>query len=226
MKRVSQQKTTVLDPTSATRKPAFICPHCRAYAHQQWTMGCSGVQAQNHIIATPVVGWSFATCQCCGQKSVWYGDRMVYPETKGGPPPNPHLPADIRKDYQEAQAIVGRSPRGAAALLRLSIQKLCKHLGEKGKDLNDDIASLVKKGLPSTVQQALDAVRVIGNEAVHPGQMDLRDDRPTAETLFQLVNLVAQRMISDPKQVQAVYDGLPQAARDKIGKRDQPSPTR
>jgi hypothetical protein len=67
-------------------------------------------------------------------------------------------------------------------------------------------------------------VRVIGNEAVHPGQINLRDDRQTAETLFQLVNLVVQRMISEPKAVQAIYDGLPETARDKIAKRDQPRP--
>ena len=52
---------------------------------------------------------------------------------------------------------------------------------QKGENLNADVAKLVKKGLPVDVQQALDAVRVIGNEALHPGQMDLRDDRPTAE---------------------------------------------
>jgi hypothetical protein len=138
----------------------------------------------------------------------------------GGSHRNPDLPDAIRADYLEAQSIVGRSPRGAAALLRLCIQTLCKHLGEKGEHLNTDIASLVKKGLPPAVQQALDAVRVIGNEAVHPGKMDLRDDRATAETLFQLVNLVAQRMISDPKQAQAVYDGLPQSKRDEIIRRD------
>ena len=149
---------------------------------------------------------------------------MIYPDLNGGPPPNPDLPEDIRSDYLEAQGIVGRSPRGAAALLRLCVQKLCKHLGEPGKNINDDIASLVKKGLPKAVQQALDTVRVIGNQAVHPGQMDLRDVRQTAETLFKLVNLVTQRMMSDPKEVQEVYEGLPQSARDAIDKRDQGKP--
>jgi hypothetical protein len=131
------------------------------------------------------------------------------------------LPEDIRNDYLEAQRIADRPPRGAAALLRLCIQKLCKFLGGEGKDLNTDIANLAKRGLPTEVQQALDAVRVIGNEAVHPGQMDLKDDRETAGSLFALVNLVAQRMISDPKHVQAIYEGLPKSAREKITKRDQ-----
>jgi Domain of unknown function (DUF4145) len=171
-----------------------------------------------------VVDWWFVFCQHCGEKSVWLKDRMICPEVNGGPPPNRDLPDDIRRDCLEAQGIVGRSPRGAAALLRLCIQKLCKELGEKGKNINDDIASLVKKGLPPAVQQALDAVRVIGNEAVHPGQMDLRDDRQTAKTLFNLVNLVTQRMISEPKAVQEVYGDLPQSALDAIDKRDQGKP--
>jgi hypothetical protein len=120
--------------------------------------------------------------------------------------------------------IADRSPRGVAALLRLCVQKLCKHLGETGKDINADIASLVKKGLPARVQQALDVVRVIGNNAVHPGQIDLKDDRKIVAVLFELVNLIAQHMISEPKAVQEMYAKLPQSALDTIAKRDQPKP--
>ena len=40
----------------------------------------------------------------------------------------------------------------------------CGHLGESGKNINDDIAALVKKGLNLMIQQSLDVVRVIGNE--------------------------------------------------------------
>ena len=62
---------------------------------------------------------------------------------------------DVRRDYEEASAILDASPRGAAALLRLAIEKLCKELGENGRDLNADIASLVRKGLDPRVQKAL-----------------------------------------------------------------------
>lgn len=106
-------------------------------------------------------------------------------------------------------------------MLRLVIQKLCAHLGEKGKDINADIASLVAKGLNPLVQKALDVVRVIGNEAVHPGTIDLRDDRDTAFRLFQLVNTIAEQMISHPKSVNDLYAMLPDEKRAAIEGRNE-----
>ncbi len=78
----------------------------------------------------------------------------------------------------------------------------------------------MKKGLSVEVQQALDVVRVIGNHAVHPGEMDLRDDAETAMALFGLVNLIADRMISEPKRIRALYDSLPERSKEQIIRRD------
>lgn len=36
-------------------------------------------------------------------------------------------------------------------------------------------------------------MRVIGNESVHPGEMDIRDDHDTVFQLFDLVNLIAEQ---------------------------------
>jgi len=124
------------------------------------------------------------------------------------------------RDFEEAREIVDASPRGAAALLRLCTQKLCRYLGEKGKNLDEEIGNLVKKGLNPLIQQSLDVVRVIGNEAVHPGVIDLNDDRDTAIQLFTLVNSIAEQMISHPKAVRAMYDKLPEAKRKAIEQRD------
>jgi hypothetical protein len=130
------------------------------------------------------------------------------------------MDGDIRADFEEARTILDLSPRGAAALLRLSIQKLCKQLGKLGINLNDDIASLVKDGLDAQIQRALDIVRVVGNEAVHPGTMDLKDDRQTAAKLFELVNLIAYDRITRPKTVEALFSGLPSDKITAIEKRD------
>ncbi len=159
-------------------------------------------------------------CDRCGELALWRSDRLVNPDTSTAPSPNSDLPADISADYEEARSILSRSPRGAAALLRLCIQKLCVHLKEPGKHLDTDIAALVKKGLPPGVQRSLDAVRVIGNNAVHPGKIDLKDNQPIATALFRLVNLIAEKMISDPKEIDAIYDIVPESAREAIEKRD------
>jgi hypothetical protein len=163
---------------------------------------------------------NISQCYHCKKFAVWVHDRLISPAIKTGAEPNQDLPEDILKDFEEAREIASSSPRGAAALLRLSVQKLCKELGESGTDLNQDIAALVKKGLSPTVQQALDIVRVIGNESVHPGVLDLRDDRDTADRLFELINAIADQMITHPKTVSGLYAKLPQNKRDAITNRD------
>lgn len=85
-------------------------------------------------------------CDHCEKISVWLGERMLFPEGGSAPLPNADLSEDIQRDYEEAHAILAKSPRGAAALLRLAIQKLCVDLGQPGKNINDDIAALVQKG--------------------------------------------------------------------------------
>ena len=161
-----------------------------------------------------------ARCFNCKDISIWIYDKLVYPRRGEAPPANPDLPDEIRRDYDEASSILDLSPRGAAALIRLCIQKLCKELGQSGNNINADIKGLVEGGLDRRVQKALDAVRVIGNNAVHPGQIDLRDDRAIAESLFRLLNLVAEKMISEPKHVDEVYAALPEEALKAIGNRD------
>ena len=159
-------------------------------------------------------------CFHCSKFGVWIGESLLFPNKKFGLAPNRDLPNNIRRDFEEARSIVDQSPRGAAALLRLAMQKLCKHLGEKGKKIDEDIGSLVKKGLDPLVQQALDIVRVIGNEAVHPGTIDLDDDRETALHLFLLVNSIADQMISNPNKIREMYSNLPEDKRKGIENRD------
>jgi Domain of unknown function (DUF4145) len=132
------------------------------------------------------------------------------------------VPADVKADFLEANEILDKSPRGAAALLRLGIQKLLIHLGEKGKNINDEIGNLVK-GLDKRIQQALDVVRVVGNSAVHPGQIDLRDDKTTATKLLGLVNVIVESQITQAKHIEDMYQNVvPETVKAQIEKRDAP----
>jgi hypothetical protein len=61
---------------------------------------------------------------------------------------------------------------------------------------------------------------MIGNDAVHPGQIDLRDDRETALELARLVNIITDVTISQPKHIEAMYEKLPETKRKAIEERD------
>ena len=202
----------------AFQVPGFNCPLCTAYAKQNWQTLFRQVFPSPQLTAIP--DFLVAACDHCGRFSIWLNQSMVYPNVSTAPLANPDLPKEVRDDYDEAREILAKSPRGAAALLRLAVQKFCKNLGEKGDNLNDDIAALVRKGLSTRVQQALDAVRVIGNNAVHPGQIDITDDPDTATRLFELVNIVCDYMVTQPKRVEEIYGKLPPAQRDAIKNRD------
>jgi hypothetical protein len=201
----------------AYQQADFNCPWCRAYAHQLW----SDIITQ-YGGAPPSFANDFrvSTCMRCKLHGIWYEKQMVFPDITPVEPPNADLTDEIKADYEEAARIVNRSPRGAAALLRLCVQNLCIALGEDGKKIDDDIKALVRKGLSPTIQKALDSLRVIGNNAVHPGQIALKDDPAIAAKLFKFLNLIAQTMISDPKEIDDTYNSLPTTALDSIKKRD------
>lgn len=203
-------------------KNGFTCPICNFNAKQDWGThyffgrSGSGLFGEDYEKEKII---NYAKCQHCYKYSLWYNSKMIYPESILVAEPNEDMPEDIKEDYLEAASILQKSPRASAALLRLSIQKLCESLGKTGK-IDSMIKDLVQDGLPKQVQQALDVVRVIGNEGVHPGQMDLKDDHETVLELFKLVNFICEKMISEPKYIETNFNSLPQSKLDAIQQRD------
>lgn len=197
---------------------SFTCPHCGVLArqHHWYNSGQLSSTTYSDKTANPV---RVSKCDHCEQICLWHFDVVVYPNRGNAAIPNPDMPEHVKKDYEEAATICTQSPRGAAALLRLAVQKLCRELGGKGKNINDDIKTLVAKGLPEKVQKSLDVVRVIGNNAVHPGQIET-DDPEVAGKLFVLLNIITDYMVSMPKKIDNMYSDLPGPATDAIEKRD------
>jgi hypothetical protein len=146
--------------------------------------------------------------------------KILVPAAVSAPMPHQDMPESIKRDYEEARLIAQESPRGAAALLRLCVQQLCQSLGESGENINADIASLVKKGLPVEIQQALDIVRVVGNNAVHPGELSPADVSDVCLTLFSLVNHIVEDRIARPKKLANLFSQLPGNALAQIQRRD------
>lgn len=195
----------------------FVCPYCHAVSQ----FNCS--RLARFPIASGAVLIS-AECVACSEFSIFLAsdneELQLFPYSLTDiPQPNVDMPEDIKKIYLEAATVLKDSPRASAALSRLAIDHLTLKFSNKN-NLNSRIADMVSKGLSPMVQQALDAVRVIGNNAVHPGTIDLSDDSKLALSLLELVNLIVDKQISEPKKIQEVYDRLPKRSLEAIKKRD------
>jgi hypothetical protein len=180
----------------------FNCPHCNAYAQQHWR------EIRITVLSSYVLGRA-AVCDRCHEYSIWVNKSMVYPLVGSFPNPHADMPPDVKKDYDEARSIASRSPRSAAALLRLAIEKLTNDLlpSNKHKSLYDKIGILVEKGLPTKVQKAMDSLRVIGNNSVHPlGEIVLGDDQKIANSLFEILNIIVDDMITEPAKIDKMFD--------------------
>lgn len=206
---------------------SFCCAHCGVLSQQIWSTNvrCDYfIQGPNgHISNCYSPNIVIAKCTNCGNLSVWIDGKMIYPIIGNVETANPDMPLEIQQIYNEAKSIVNLSSRGAAALLRLAVQKLCVFLGEKGSNLNDDIKNLVEeRGLPPSIQQALDSVRVIGNNAVHPGVIDLKDNNSDITySLFGFLNIICDILISQPKKIKDFYEkNIPENTKKNIEKRD------
>lgn len=207
--------------TPGLDKDAFTCPRCGVYSAMKW----EALRTDQRYVSL-----ALAACHRCRGFSVWYRDysdddgcmvgSMIDPGVLLAPLPNEDMPDVCRGDYMEAREISNKSPRGAAALLRLCLQKLCRELGGKGENINKDIAFLVENGLPKKIQKALDVVRVVGNNAVHPGEISVEDQPETVHALFGLVNLIVDNQITQPKHIDDLFDGLPEGAKEAVKKRD------
>lgn len=208
---------------------AANCPFCGAYSSFTWGDLSYKYMVNQKGPYFKEINYDVGECNHCKNITFWeeYWDslskkhKLIYPIKGIVSLPNVDLPDDIKRDYLEASDIVELSPRGAVALLRLALQKLCKHLGESGKDINKDIGALVKKGLNPSIQKALDSVRVTGNNAVHPGTIDLTDDRETAYKIFGFINIIANTMITQPKEIEEFYNmTVTGTVKEAIEKRD------
>ncbi|MBG2905457.1 DUF4145 domain-containing protein [Proteus mirabilis] len=176
-----------------------------------------------------------AYCSHCSNASIWIADYyanqdvndidniMIFPDTTNIPHPSEDMPDDVKKDYLEAASIYQKSPRGAAALLRLGLQKLCKHLGGKGENINTDINTLAQDDkISKQLIKAADIVRITGNNAVHPGTINDEDFDNIAIKLFDLLNIIVRQGITEPKEVDELFNKMPEGPRQAAESRGKP----
>jgi hypothetical protein len=206
---------------------AFHCPLCGVFSHMKW------YSFGRNTVPRP---YTEAQCAHCTESTLWKIEKreddgrgfiipskgyMLYPDTGTAPLPAADMPHDVASDYKEAATIFSKSPRGAAALLRLALQKLCRHLKKSGENINEDIRALATDNVLShDVIKVADTVRIAGNNAVHPGEMSDEDVDYVASKMFYLLNFIVNKAITEPKELERLYNLIPEGPRKSAEKRD------
>lgn len=224
---------------------SFVCPHCQTQAQQIWAESI-WVQSEGRGGSTAWNTLDRSECYVCENETIWrrspYNGPIVsgglnpkettetesewtilWPPSTAGERAHEMLPERLDDVYEEARAVAAVSPRAAAALLRLLTEDLVQQIAVSKVSLNDNIGALVRAGrLGPEEQQMADYLRITGNRAVHPGQVEDDGGEVCRRThlMFAFINLLVERFIALPARTAAAYAQLPEGARRAIETRD------
>lgn len=134
------------------------------------------------------------------------------------------VPNDYREAFNEANTVLGISPKASAALSRRLLQSI---LRDNYNITDTNLAEQIKKfivlpNIPSYVSQAVDAIRNIGNFAAHPNKYlntgEIVDvEHGEAEWLLDVLEALFDITFIQPRQTQDKKDKL-NAKLAKLGK--------
>lgn len=221
---------------------AFNCPRCSVYAKQEWyALDFRTVQAQfglaRHNVfekkevsaadlhITGGFGITYSECAACEEMSIWSDEELVYPRKSNIEKPKELMPEEVKKLYEEARDVFPMSPRSSSALLRLALEILLPHIGAEKGSINDMIGQLARERRAiERVLKAMDVVRVTGNNAVHPGVLDVSEEnsREISISLFKILNYIVAETLETDAMINEVYQTLPKAIQENIEKRNVP----
>jgi hypothetical protein len=155
------------------------CPHCLVAFH---------ATSEGYLIGQDkdyIWNMDWVTCPNCLKfiinlnqyinyqgSQVFRKGSMVYPKGISRAPLSAAVPMIYAQDYKEACSVLSDSPKASAALSRRCLQNLLRDVQKvKPRDLSNEIQEVLdKKVLPSYLAEAIDAIRNIGNFAVHPNK--------------------------------------------------------
>ncbi|EKS3202358.1 DUF4145 domain-containing protein [Campylobacter jejuni] len=208
---------------------AFNCPHCGVYSRMEW----DGFYNRYNNRIKQVEGYSFSesTCYHCERSVIWYlkdeNPKIFFPR-EVAIPPEENMPENVKEIYEEASLVLGDSPRASCALLRLALQELMKYLKEniqiynglKNRNINEDIKEIINIGnfyqeQKESLEEAMNSIRLIGNKASHPSELDINDNSEIANILFEMINFIVGEIITKPKEREERLNKLKSAIGEK-----------
>ena len=173
--------------TVAKHHPCFLFPACKEEFNSSYVESCIEV--------------IFYKCSNCGEYTIAINGKgskvsdirtVVRPISKAKHYPD-YIPESIRKDYEEAYAILNLSPKASATLSRRCLQGMIHDFWNiKGKNLNQEITALKDKIQPD-LWASIDALRQLGNIGAHMEKdthLIVDIDPQEAEKLIKLIELL------------------------------------
>jgi hypothetical protein len=144
-------------------------------------------QKHPHPLKVKMANLHISNCHSCNGFSLWVGGILVFPTRID------KTPELVEEDLEEATAILNKFPRGATALMRVCIQKLVPLLEDNGKELNQRVSSLVRKGLEMEMQQAEEVLQVLRSDPVQLSQLESQADKETVLRFLDSLKEVLER---------------------------------
>ena len=92
--------------------------------------------------------------------------------------------------------------------------------GGGGKNIDNNIKKIVESGVDRETQRALDTLRVFGNSGAHPEEIKLDENPDLVYKMYELMNIVTERLITRKNKIDELYDILPEKKKDHIKSRD------
>ena len=166
------------------------CPHCLVEFYDEVKSNYLGEDGEGHwaiekymcpnprckkwifylIVGKPVYVKYYGSSPSFSHISPIERRVLVRPKGSNRPPVPPEVPSGFTKDYVEACLVLPDSPKASAALSRRCLQHI---LREKARVKSPSLAGEIQEALdrnlfPPYIAEVVDAIRNVGNFAVHP----------------------------------------------------------
>lgn len=209
--------------------PTIKCPHCGSVLTDTQNL----VQHNYFLDGSPCgnVGIAFSLfiffCPECKRPTIDFSgisecfnglETSIFPQSLAKKFPD-YIPEAIRKDYEEAYAILHLSPKASATLSRRCLQGMIHDFHNvHEKNLNAEITALKDKVSPHE-WSVLDNVRSVGNIGAHMEHdinmiIDIEPDE--AEKLLKVIEHFIEKWYVSRHETQTLFDDV-----IKIGQKKQ-----
>ena len=166
----------------------------------------------DYMVCAPDIYW----CEECHNIIMWQDKEIVYPDI-GRLLPNNDIPDDIKKIYMEALVFSEDSCATSAQNLRKVLEHLLPYIDgdiKKYNTLEMKINHFQKGNIDEITKKSLHLIRILGNKGSH--------ELNTAEInfkviyfLFETINEVAKRFITNKKQIEEINSILSKSAKQE-----------